>query len=68
MILMRASTERSSKPQVGLPKPPNLGRFWLVAISMVVFFFWPTEKPLIPQPVVGPQKPPSPRRGRKVHG
>ena len=29
MILMRASTERSSKPQVGLPKPPNLGRFWL---------------------------------------
>ena len=29
MILMRASTERSSKPQVGLPQTFPLGRFWL---------------------------------------
>ena len=29
MILMRASTERSSTRKLVFPKPPNLGRFWL---------------------------------------
>ena len=62
MILMRASTERSSKPQVGLPKPPNLGRFWLAKKrnNEMASENQAYREAVIPQPVVGPQKPPSP--------
>ena len=64
MILMRASTERSSKPQVGLPKPPNLGRFWLAKKKKRTIEMASANQAyreaVIPQPVVGPQKPPSP--------